>query len=43
MEIKEVGWEVVGACMWLTIGTSGVLDDELLGSIEGEKLCNELE
>jgi len=43
MEIKKVSWEGVGACMWLTIGTSGVLSNELLGSIEGEKFCNELE
>ena len=29
--------------MWLTRGTSGMLDNELLGSKEGDRLRNELE
>ena len=37
MEIKKVGWEGVGACMWLKIGTSGVLSNYIsgLGSVVG--------
>jgi hypothetical protein len=39
---KQVG-RMWAACMWLTTGVSGMLDNELLGSTEGEKFCNKLE